>query len=311
MKIGVVIDSACDLPRSYIEKHNLEIMPVTVNIEGEQFVDVRDPDATMAFYKDYLSNPNMDAETEPLSVDAIRDLFLDEFVLKYDRVLVITIAGSRSPIYENATKASFAILSGYKERRKNAGMEGAFVLRVLDSKTMFTGEAILVHECLRLLNEEQLPFEKLRPAVEEFTHNIFAFLVPESLYYVRTRARAHGDRSVGWLSYKMGTMLDIKPILQAYRGETSPVGKVHGYEAAVNDLMDRAIERIKNGTLLSKLVAMSYSGNPEVVKKYPKYAELSKAAEEHGVELLLSVMSMTAAINVGPGTFTLAYAAPE
>ena len=311
MKIGVVIDSACDLPRSYIDEHGLEIMPISVHLQGETFVDVRDPEATMAFYRDYLNDPEMDAQTEPLSVEAVRDLFLNEFVLKYDRVLVITLTSSRSPIYENATKASFAILSGYKERRQKAGVEGAFVLRVVDSKTLFTGEAVLVHEALRMLREDDLPFDKLRPAVEEFTQNIFAFLIPESLYYVRTRARAHGDRSVGWISYKLGTMLDIKPILQAYRGETSPVGKVHGFEAAVDDVMDRAIERIKNGSLLAKVVCMSYSGNPEVVKKFPKYAELMEVAEANGVEVLLSVMSTTAAINVGPGAFSLAYAAPE
>ena len=44
-------------------------------------------------------------------------LFLDKLVLKYDRILVICIASSRSLIHENATKASFAILAGYKARR--------------------------------------------------------------------------------------------------------------------------------------------------------------------------------------------------
>jgi hypothetical protein len=51
-------------------------------------------------------------------------LFLDDLVLKYDRVLVITIAQSRSPIFANATEASYAILKQYRERRQKAGCPG-------------------------------------------------------------------------------------------------------------------------------------------------------------------------------------------
>lgn len=306
MRVGIVIDSACDLPRSYIEKHNLEIMPINLVIGDEIFIDERDPEQTIAFYQRYLKERNLDAETQPFSVEQITNLFLDRLVLHYDRVLVVCLASSRSLIYENATKASFAILSGYKDRRRKAGVEGVFALRVLDSKTLFTGEAVLVHEAVRLLKEESMPFDKLRPAVEELSRHVHAYLVPNDLYYVRTRARKRGDRSVGLLSYALGTALDIKPILKAYRGDTFPVKKIQGFDTAVSALFDIAIADVKKG-LRTKLVCMSYAGNPEVIKQHKRYNEFSRIAQNHGVELMLSVMSTTAGINVGPGAFTLAY----
>ncbi|HET7650422.1 MAG TPA: DegV family protein [Gammaproteobacteria bacterium] len=310
MKIGVVIDAACDLPRSFIDQHGIEVLPIRVHFGDREFVDVRDARATMDFYEYYLAHKDIVAETEPLSVEEIRDVFLDRYVLKYDHVLVITVASSRSPIYENATKASFAILSGYKERRKQANVEGPFSLRVIDSKTLFTGQGVLVYESLRLLEEGQLSFDQLRPAVEDFTQYLHAYLVPEDLIYVRTRARAHGDRSVSWLGYRLGTLLDIKPILQAYRGQTGPVAKVHGFDAAISQMFDMAITEIKRG-LRVNVVCMSYAGNPEVVKQHPAYAKFAKVAETHGVELLLTVMSITAGINMGPGSFAIGYAAQE
>jgi DegV family protein with EDD domain len=310
MRIGVVIDAACDLPRSFIDQHGIEVLPVRVHFGDREFVDVRDANATMAFYRHYLANKEVVAETEPLSADEIRDLFLDQYVLKYDHVLVITVTSSRSPIFENATKASFAILNGYKERRKQANVEGPFSLRVLDSKTLFTGQGVLVYEALRLLKEGQLSFDQLRPAVENFTQYVHAYLVPEDLIYVRTRARAHGDRSVSWLGYQLGTLLDIKPILQAYRGQTGPVAKVHGFSTAVGQMLDMAITEIKRG-LRTNVVCMSYAGNPEVIKQLPAYKNFAKVADAHGVELLLTVMSITAGINMGPGSFAIGYAAQE
>lgn len=306
MRVGIVIDSACDLPLSFIQQHNLQIMPINLVFGDEIFIDERNPDETIEFYKRYLKERNLDAQTQPFSVEQITNLFLDRLVLNYDRVLVITITGSRSQIFENATKASFAILSGYKDRRAKAGVDGAFALRVVDSKTLFTGEAVLVHEAVRLLEEENVSFDRLRPAVDALSKHVHAYLVPNDLYYVRTRARKRGDRSIGLLSYAVGSALDIKPILKAYRGDTFPVKKLQGFETAVSALFDIAMEAIEKG-LETKVVAMSYAGNPEVIKQHPRYKEFSQHAHRHGIELMLSVMSTTAGINVGPESFSLAY----
>lgn len=303
MRIGICIDSACDLPPDFIREHNLEIMPINLVVgdDKEILIDERDPDDTIAFYKRYTEEKDLEGETQPFSVEQITNLFLDKLVLNYDRVLVICIASTRSLIYENATKASFAILSGYKQRRAKAGLEGAFALRAVDSKTLFTGEAVLVREAVRLL-EEGLPFERLRPEVEARSKHVHAYLIPNDLHYLRNAGRARGDRSISWLSYTMGTALDIKPIVKAYQGDTFPVKKIQGFETAVNTLFELGREQIDKG-LMAKTICMSYAGNPDFIRKMTGYKMLEKHAAKHGVELMLSVMSTTAGINVGPGAF--------
>lgn len=308
-KIGLVIDSACDLPRSFIEQHGLEIMPVVMHFGNMTFKDLRDPEQTMDFYRRFVAAKDLEISTTPLSTKAIRDLFLDQLVLKYDRVLVITVSSRRSPVFENATQASFMILSGYKERRRAAGLDEQFALRVIDSKTLFTGQAVVVYEALRVIRgQDEIMFDKLRQHVENFSQNVHAYVVPKDLFFVRTRAHQKGDKSVGWFKYKMGTMFDIKPILKAYRGETDAVTTVRGYENAVHKLFEIAIQAVEGG-LLTKVVCMSYAGNPEEVKSFDGYDEFIQCAMSHKVETLLSVMSTTAGIHVGPGAFSLAYAA--
>ena len=309
-KIGIVVDAACDLPRSFIQQHGLEIMPINMQFGTMSFKDVRDPEQTMEFYRRYVAEKELEITTAPLSVKAIKDWFLDQLVLKYDRVLVVTVSSTRSPVFENATKASFMILSGYKERRRAAGLDEQFALRVLDTKTLFTGQAVVVFEALRILQSGQadLAFDRLRQHVESFSQDVHAYLVPQDLYYVRSRAHQKGDKSVGWFKYQMGTMLDIKPILKVYRGETDAVETVRGFEKAVERLFKIAGEAVERG-LLTKVVCMSYAGNPEDVKAFPGYAEFIKLAHANKVETPLAVMSTVAGIHVGPGAFSLAYAA--
>lgn len=310
MRIGIVTDSACDLPQAFYEQNDIEILPISLRFGDQLFRDVRDPEATKAFYRQYIAEKDLDAETQPLSVDEIRDIFLEELVLKYERVLVMTVAQSRSPIFENATKASFQILKGYREAREKAGIEGSFALRVMDTKTLFTGQAVLMHEAVRLLKEENLPFDKLRPAIEELSQHVYAYLVPEDLFYIYNRGRKKGDKSVSWLAYKMGSLLDIKPILQAYRGDTGPVDKIAGYDNALRKVFDRARGEIEAG-LRTKVVCMSYAGDPGVIRKKPEYIEFERYCDSRGIETMLSVMSTTAGVNVGPNSFALAYISGE
>lgn len=307
-RIGIVIDSTCDLPRSFIEQHSLEILPGLMRFGHMSYRDLRDPEQTMDLYRRFVAEKNLDITTTPLSTKAIRDLFLDEWALKYDRVLVVTVSSSRSATYEHATQASFMILSGYKERRRAAGLEEQFGLRVVDSQSLFTGEAVIAHEALRVVHSsEGILFDQLRHHVEKFARHVRAFVVPRDLFYVHSRARRKGDKSVGLFKYRMGSLLGLKPILQCYRGKTGSVTNVLGYERAVNRLFGMAIDAIERG-LLSQVVCMSYAGNPEVVKSMRGYDAFMRCAASHKVETLLSVMSTTGGIHVGPGAFSLAYA---
>lgn len=307
MRVGIVICSSADLPRSFIEANDVNIMPISLVFKDGEFVDVRDPVATQEYYKKYLLDKDMEAKTAPYTVDQIKTWFLDELVLKYDRVLVLCVTSTRSPIYDNATKASFAILRGYRQKRRDAGVTGSFSLRVVDTKCLFTGEAILAHEAVRLVKEEKLPFDKLRPAIEELTKHTYAYLVPQDLYYLRNVARKKGDKSLGAIKYLLAKSLDIKPIMCAHQGETFAHDKGKGFDETVTKLFQQAEKAIDRG-LRVPLVCMSYAGDPNVIKSRADYQGFVQHAEKNAISHTMSVMSTTAGVNLGPGAFSLGYA---
>lgn len=308
MRIGIVVDSACDLPRDFLDRHGVLIMPITLRIGDTLIEDRRHPDETQAFYARHLDRKSEDfAESIPYSVSQIERLFLERLVLDYDYVFCLTITSTRSPIYEHAMQASRTILTKYKAIRRQAGMEERFGLAVFSTRNLFTGQAVPVAEAVRLIRLGGLPSEigaRLKQLIDE-THT---YLVPADLFHIYKRASKKGDTSLGWSSYTLGTWLDVKPILHCHRDVTTTVGKVRGFAAGVEQLFDMAVKRIGNG-LAAPSVCISYGGEPALVSRMPGYQRLIKTAEDNGVEIHVSPMSKTAAVNVGPGALSLAFAA--
>lgn len=308
MRIGVVVDSACDLPKSFIDEHGVVVMPITLRIGQALVEDRRDPAETHDFYGIYLDRKAEDfSESIPYTTEQIERLFLERLVLDYDYVFCMTITSGRSPIYDNAMKASRAILTKYKQVRREAGVPERFGLAVLSSRNMFTGQAIQAAEAIRLIRQGATPSEigeRLRALVD----NTHTYLVPADLFHIYKRASKKGEKSVGWASYTLGSMLDVKPILYCNQDQTAPVAKVRGFESGVGKLFAHAGVRIREG-LEAPFVCISYGGPLENLSALPGYKEMRRIAAEHAVEVLVSLMSKTAAVNVGPGAVSLAFAA--
>ena len=307
MRIGLVVDSACDLPAGYFAQHDIHILPITVRIGDAVLADQRDEKATLDFLQAQIAERGAEAETIPYSVQQIQDLFLQKLVIDYDYVFCMTITRTRSPIFDNCTQASFAILNDYRAVRTAAGHDTPFALRVIDSQNLFAAEGILPVEAVRLRDAgEGAP--KIRARLEHLALHTHGYMVPRDLYYLRARARKKGDRSVGLVSAALGTALDIKPILHAHRGETGPVGKVKGFEPAVQKVFEFAGKRVEAG-LLTPTLCLSYGGDLAEMRALPGYTQLREIAADHNVDVYESVMSLTGMVNVGKGALVVGFAA--
>lgn len=304
--ICIAVDAACDLPLDYIKKHHITIIPIAVRFGNNLFKDTRDLEKTVLFYQNYLKKGHIQAETVPFSVKDLSEVFQKKLIFNYSNIQVITIMAARSKVYHNIREALLSHLPKFKKQRKEKGIKSSFKFRVMDSQTMFTGQGVLTYEAIRLL-EEGIEQDELIILLENLRKHLYAYLVPNDLYYMRKRARAKGDNSISWANYHLGSALDIKPIIQCYRSETQAIAKKRGYYSALNYLFEMTKEKIDQGLLVS-VVVMSYAGNLTEIEKNQEFIEFCSYAKMRGINVLLSMMSTTAAINVGPGAFSLAYA---
>ena len=306
MRIGIVVDSSIDLPASFYEQEQVTILPVTVQIGNAVLADTRNEEAALNFLSGDVAARAAEADTTPFTVQQIHDLFLSRLVLDYDYVFCITMTRTRSAIYENAMQASFSILNDYKPVRAAAGNATPFSLRVVDSQNVFAASGVLAVEAARLrAASEGAP--KIRARLENLAMHTHGYMVPPDLHFLRNRIRRRGDRSVSFFSAAMGTALDIKPILHCHRGETGPVAKVKGFEAAAERLFGFVGRRVAAG-LMTPTVALSYGGELEGMRALPGYARLIDVCAEHNVEVFESVMSLTGMVNVGKGALVAGFA---
>lgn len=307
MRIGLVVDSACDLPRSFIERNHIEILPITVRIGNAVLADHRNEQATLEFLHSHVAEGGAEAETMPFTVNQIRDVFLTKLVVEYDYVFCLTVTRSRSPIYDNATLASFVILNDYRPMRSAAGLHSPFALRVIDTQSLFAGQGVAAVEAIRMIRAGD-GVAKIRARLENLAIHTHAYMAPRDLMYLRSRARAKGDKSVGLLSAALGSVLEIKPVLHCNRGQTEPVAKIRGWDAAVRRLFAFGVERVRSG-LMTPTVCLAYGGELDEMRSLPGYVALADACQAHDIELYESVMSLTGMVNVGKGSLVIGFAA--
>lgn len=307
MRIGLMVDATCDVPRKFIDEHRVTLLPITVRIDGQTFVDVRDPAALASYRSSGIGDRGHSAETEAPSVAAIRDLFLGRLVIDYDAVFCLTVTATRSPIFDHVTQASFAVLGNYRPLREAAGNRSPFLLRVLDTRSLFAGQGVTVVEATRLIAADASP-GTIRERLSDLAAHTYAYALPRDLHYLRARARKKGDHSVGMLSAALGSALDIKPILQCFQGETRAVAKARGFETGAAMLFGHAALAVRGG-LLAPVLCVSYGGDLAELEALPGYAALTAACGEAGVTLYCCAMSMTGMVNIGTGALALGYAA--
>jgi DegV family protein with EDD domain len=307
MRIGLVVDSTCDLPVAWLREHQVGILPISVRIGDELRVDYRDEADTLAFLHSHIAERGASAETIPFTVEQIRDLFLQRLVVDYDHVFCITVTKTRSQIFDNALQASYAILNEYKPVRAAAGHPTPFAMRLVDTQNLFSAQGVLPVEAVRLRAAGDGP-GRIRARLEHLALHTYGYLVPRDLYYIRNRARHKGDRSVSLLSAALGTALDIKPVLRGWRGDTGPVAKIKGFDPAVRALFEFAARRVAAG-LLTPTLCLCYGGELDEMRAMPGYEALRAACADRGIEVFETVMSLTGMVNVGKGAVCVGFAA--
>lgn len=307
MRVGVIVDSACDLPHDYARKHGVFILPVTAKIDNQTYIDDHDPVKTRDFYNSGLLQKGHHAETEAFSAQQIHDLFMDRIVSRYDVAICETVAKSRSLIFQNATQAMNSVMANYHPVRKAAGVEGNFAMRVVDSKQIFAGQGLLAAHTHHLI-KQKLSKNALRYEVDAFTDKIYTCVIPRDLHYIRERARRRGDKSISGLVAFLGRALNITPIIFGHGTEGKPAAKTRSFDAAVEKVMTYAVGRVDAG-LLTPYVCLSCGLDWEEIEALPGLDRLRAACQRNGVELLLSQMGITSSIYVGPGSLCLALGA--
>jgi len=307
MKTAIMVDAACDLPVDFCKKNDIHIIPMGVVFGDKRYFDDREPETTRSFYMDYSHFRAMDVHSIPPSIEVICSYFYDHIVDQYDQALLMCLSGTRSNFYKCAIEAGKQVVEEVQQRN-DAGDSKARLksLRIMDTHTLFTGQALLAYEAFRIISVvDSVAIKELYQMLRTLSKNIRVYTVPDDLYYIRSRASLRGESSLGTLSYAMGKSFDIKPIIQMQDGNTRRVGWGKGFVDAVNRAFEQVKKDIKAGLMINAIM-LSYAGSTKEVMVLDSFRDLQEYADKEGIHLYLSMMSTAAGINVGPGALSVA-----
>lgn len=304
----IVIDSACDLSAAFIADRDVKILPVATRFGNQVMVDRRKEKEAIDHYRREFDGKAVTAKVIYPTAEQVAGQLVTRVAPRYDSVLLLAGSATRSPVYETVRKTLRENAAYFAEARLDAGRDSYFPARVFDTETLYAGEAVLAHEAVRLARNHKLSLSKLTLPLEQLRRKVYLYLVPGDPGYLRRRAQHLAERHDGWLSCAVTRMLDRKSIVQVYRGESEAVMKATGFGGALKELLEHTMRQVKQG-LATKLVVISFAGDVSELKRMPLINEFTGFANKHGIEVMISVMSVSGAVDLGAGSLTLAFAA--
>lgn len=302
----IAVDSTCDLPAQFIRDNNIEVLPIYIHHAGGRQLDYRNPANTLRFYQSHTREKYGLAQSEPLSVEDMTQLLQRKLLPNYDLVQVITTNSKKSEVFKRVSEA--AMVNEPKFRAMERPNRPPFRIRLYDSMTMFTGHGLLVYELVKRLKEEKTPINRSIRAIDHMREEVYGYIIPNDLAYMRERRHMRkSDHKISWVNFKLASMLNRRPIIQIHKGDTAKMTTGKGFWGSLEVLFDHVRKQMEQG-LTCDAITMSYGGCLDEIKDHPTLVQFRKDCQKAGVKTLLSMMSMTGTVNVGPGAFALAFA---
>jgi len=202
MKIKVLSDSTCDLSRELIEKYDITLVPLNVIKNGENFKD--GVTITPADIFAHVAAGGDLCSTAAVSIGDYQDLF-DIYSAEYDGIVLINIGSGFSACHQNALLAA----------------EDYDNVLVVDSKSLSTGQGMVIMEACRLA-QEGADLDTIRTALEELTGKVEISFVLDRLEYMVKGGRCSAAAALG------ANLLNLKPCIEVNEGKLQVVKKYRG-----------------------------------------------------------------------------------
>lgn len=237
MGIRIVIDSTSDVTQEFIEKHNLSMVPLTVNFDGELFLDKVEI-TSKDFFQRLIQSEKLPttSQVSPGDFSEVFKKILDEG----DEVLGIFLAPELS-----GTPGSAKIAKDMIESDK---------IHIIDTRSVTLGSFAVIKKAVDLV-EEGKSVEEIIKIIENCRDKVEAIAIVDTLKYLEKGGRLSKNQAI------IGSILNIKPVIKIADGKLTVIEKLRGKNKAIK-WVDEWIEK-NNFDLSNKTVFIYHSTNEE------------------------------------------------
>jgi DegV family protein with EDD domain len=234
-KVRIVTDSSAQfIDPSIIQRYNITVVPLTIEMGDQKYREGSEIDAETFFRKvgEHPSKPILHAP----SVDEFAEIYA-RLNRETDQILSLHISRLMHDTWQNAKGATQTLL-------------GRCEIAVVDSQTASVGLAMLVEAAARMA-EETRNLDDIVRAVRSMVERIYAIFYVESLAYLHKGGLVSESQAI------LGGMLGIKPFLTIEEGELITMEKVRTKPQAI----DKLVEFVTEFAAVEQLVILQNSAH--------------------------------------------------
>lgn len=222
----LMTDSCCDLTDSMARELELEVLPLTMHMDGQDYPNDLAGTAISneEFYKRIRAGKL--ATTSAANVGQFQDA-MRKVLERGKDIVCVCFSSALSTTYQSAVIAANDMRTEFPEAE----------IFVVDSLSASLGEGLLLYLAVQQ-KRAGLSAAELAAWVEENRRSICHWFTVDDLNFLKRGGRVSATTAF------VGTMLSIKPIMHTSdEGKLVPVGKARGRKAALKALLD-SIERL-------------------------------------------------------------------
>lgn len=279
MDIKLICDSLCDIPDDLYNKEYLEIVPLTLILDGKECRDNIDL-TKEEFYERALKSIQV-PKTSQATYMQFKEVF-DKAMEEGKKVICITGSSTKSGTYQSALLA------------KN-DTDGP--IHVFDTEQLSLGAGQYVVRACDMI-DEGLSYDEVLSGLEKVRDTVSILFAPSSFDFLKKSGRVNLSTAI------LGNMLNIKPIFIMEKGEIALVSKVRGVKKLVGKLIDMVLE--KNEKYLGEItVIVGYGSNLESFAKLKE--EVEKRLEDKVKKVVYAKGGACICSHTGPDIIAISY----
>lgn len=274
--IKIVTDSTCDLPKSYVDRYDIKVVPIVIHFGEEVYLDgvTIDPGT---FYRMIEEREALPKTSQPSPGD---------FATAYrgvvaaadgscDQIISIHVTGKLSGTCRSAQMAAEMV-------------KDEIPVEVFDSLGGSAGLGYMCIEAARMA-EAGTSVKEIITRLEHIRNEVNVFLTLADLRFAQMSGR------VGKLQGTLASLLNVKPIIYLEDGVLDVLERVRTRRRAVERMLELTAERIGDSPIN---LGVMHAEIPEEAQALLAQAEAMFNCQESYV----SDLALGLAVQFGPGT---------